>query len=391
MTTPSLDDEDAWRPFREAWSLRDDTVYLNHGSFGPPPNVVRAARRQWIDRLDAQPMDFFVRTLEPALLDARENLARFVDTAPGNLVFAENATTGMNAVAANFALQAGDEVLLTSHEYGAVQRIWDRACRRSGAETKIVELPLPLESAEQIVDAIAAGCTERTRLIVVSHITSATAAIFPVAAICRQARDRGVAVCVDGPHAVAQVPLSLDALDCDFYTASCHKWLCAPFGSGFLYVHPRRQENFQPVQLSWGRVHPEDILRWDDEFLWSGTRDPSAYLSVPAAIEFIEAAGLDAFRRRTHYLARYARQRIEALTGLPAVMPDDESWYGSMALAALPAGDRAALQDALWKRFGIETPIIEFQGGRYIRVSCQLYNQRSEIDRLVSALGELLV
>jgi isopenicillin-N epimerase len=393
-----------------AWSIRGDTIYLNHGSFGPPPNVVRAARRSWIDRLEAQPMDVFVRTLEPALFEAREKLARFVDTAAENLVFAENATSAMNAVAWNVELARGDEVLLTSHEYGAVRRIWERACTQTGAEIKIIELPLPLESKESIVEAVFARASERTRLIVVSHVTSATATIFPVAEICRAARAREIAVCIDGPHAIAQIPLSIDALDCDYYTASCHKWLCAPFGSGFLYVHPRRQEGFQPPQLSWGRIRPEDVRRWDDEFLWSGTRDPSAYLSVPAAIEFMESAGLEAFRRQTHALAQDARQRIEALTGQAAPVPDSdapdseapdseapdseapdsEAWYGSMSLSALPAGDRAELQDALWNRFGIEVPIIDFQGGRYIRVSCHLYNDRSDIDRLLTALGELL-
>jgi isopenicillin-N epimerase len=352
--------------------------------------MVRQARREWIDRLDAQPMDFFLRTLEPAWFAARERLATFVRAEPGNLVFVENATTGMNLVAANTALSPGDEVLLTDHEYGAVQDIWRRACKRAGAARRLATLSLPFTTSERIVEEIFRHVSPRTRLIVVSHITSKTATILPVETVCREARGRGVAVCVDGPHAVAQVPLAIDALDCDYYTASCHKWLCAPFGSGFLYVQPRQQAGFEPQQVSWGRVEGAEKTSWCDEFVWTGTRDPSAYLSVPAAIDFLEQVGLDAFRQRSHYLARYARRRLIKSLDLRPLAPDDEQWYGSMALLQLPDGDRAELQQALWNEYGVEVPIIDFAGRRLIRVSCHLYNTTDDIERLAAALGELL-
>jgi isopenicillin-N epimerase len=386
-----IDDDAAWEQWRGCWKLRDDTIYLNHGSFGPPPEPVRAARRKWIDLLDAQPMDFFVRRFEPELFAARERLATFVGTTRENLVFVENATTAMNVVASSFPLQPGDEVLLTDHEYDAVHRIWTRRCARAAASApRIVNLPLPLESSEQVVDAIFAAVNERTRLIVVSHVTSKTATILPVAAICAKAHQVGVAVCVDGPHALAQIPLDVDSLGCDFYAASLHKWLSAPFGSGFLYVHPRHQELVETPLLSWGRIAPAKPETWDDEFTWTGTRDPSAYLSVPVAIDFLESVGPDAFRGRTHHLARYARGRLIETTGGEAIVPDDEQWYGSMALVSLPPGDSLSLQIALWERFGIEVPIIDFAGQRYIRVSCYLYNDRRQIDSLCEALGELL-
>lgn len=223
----------------EAWNLEPGVTYLNHGSFGPPPEAVRQARAVWQERLDRQPMDFFVRQLEPALLAARNKLAQFVGSDPENLIFVENATVGMNIVADSFPLQAGDEVLLNNHEYGAVQRIWKRACDAAGAKLVIATLPLPIRNAEETVAGLLAEATEKTRLIVVSHITSPTAITLPVADLCRAARERGIAVCIDGPHAVAQLELNLESLGCDFYTASCHKWLSAPFGSGFLYVAPR--------------------------------------------------------------------------------------------------------------------------------------------------------
>jgi isopenicillin-N epimerase len=336
-------------------------------------------------------MDFFFRQLEPALRSARSRLAAFVGTSADNLVFAENATYGMNVVAHSVELQPGDEILLTDHEYGAVTRIWQRACRRAGAAApRVGRLPSPFESAGHVVDALMGACHDRTRLIVVSHVTSPTAVILPVADICRAARDRGIAVCIDGPHAPVQLPLSLDSLDCDFYTASCHKWLCGPFGSGFLFVHPRQHGRVVPLVQSWGRLHPDGVSQWDDEFFWSGTRDYSAFLTVGRAIEYFEEIGLDVVRRRMHHLARYARRRLVELTGLAPLVPDSPAWYGSMAHVPLPPVDARALQQQLWDRYGIEVPIVDWGNRQYVRVSCHVYNTTRQIDHLADALKESL-
>ena len=371
----------------DAWKLRSDTIYLNHGSFGPPPEPVRLAQVEWKRRLDEQPMDFYVRQYEPAWLAARARLAAWLGADANNLTFVENATYGMNVVAQSFPLAPGDEVLLNDHEYGAVVRIWQRACRKAGTVApRIAKIPVPITSVEQVVEALFAEVTDRTKLIVVSHVTSATAVILPVAEICRRAAARGIAVCIDGPHAPAQVPLALDSLGCDFYTASCHKWLCAPLGSGFLYVAPRWQSTIEPPLLSWGRVSPRQPETWYDEFVWSGTRDSSPYFAVSAAIDFMQQVGLEAFRATTHELARYARARLVELTGREPIVPDDSAWYGTMAHVPLPPGDRQSLQDALWRRHGIEVPIIDWNGGRYIRVSCHLYNTPRQIEQLIAAL-----
>ncbi|HEY2413034.1 MAG TPA: aminotransferase class V-fold PLP-dependent enzyme [Pirellulaceae bacterium] len=387
----------AWQQLKAEWNLRSGTTYLNHGSFGPPPRCVREARQKWQDAIDSQPMDFFVRQLDPAWRAARDRLAVFVGSPASDLIFVENATAGMNIIADSFPLAAGDEVLLTDHEYGAVHRIWQRASETVDAKTKIADLPLPFRSIKETVDAIFAAATNQTRLIVVSHITSPTAVIFPVAEICRQARQRGIAVVIDGPHAVAQIPLDIQKLDCDFYTASCHKWLSGPFGSGFLYSAPHQQQHVRPPVLSWGRLPPNQIDSWSDEFVWSGTRNPVAYLAVPAAIDFLENIGLEAFRARTHWLAQYARRKLTDIFQLEPIVPDDPAWYGSMAhvpLSPTTTNETCAvanpLQHTIWKRFGIEVPIVDFAGRRYIRVSCHLYTDTQQIDRLAIGLKELL-
>lgn len=389
MDEPSQRDmtnDQHWLDLARHWSIRPDTLYLNHGSFGPPPGPVRYARRKWIDALDEQPMDFYLRSIEPALQKAREATASFCGTSWENLVFVENATFGMNVVADHFPLQPGDEILLNNHEYGAVQRIWQRACLRSGATLKVVDLPAKIESPEQVVQAVMSGVSPQTRLVVVSHITSPTALIMPVAEICRELRERGVASCVDGPHAPAQIDLQIDALGCDFYTASCHKWLCGNLGSGFLTVAPHWHEVIEPQIKSWGRLLPAMPEYWFDEFTWSGTRDPSCYLTVPTAIEFMESVGLDQFRQRSYWLADQARQRLMAEFGGQTLADPGQGWYGCMAHVSLPAGDWTELQQQLWQSHRIEVPIIHFEDEWFVRVSCHLYNNQVQLETLVKAL-----
>lgn len=395
MTDLSLDQFD-WDHWTSEWSLEPGVTYLNHGSFGPSPDTVRRARVQWLDALERQPMDFLVRRLEPLLDEAAARLGAFVGCRGDDLVFVPNATTGMNVVASSIELAAGDEVLLTDHEYGAVVRIWGQRCGRVGAKCVTARLPLPLETKDAVVDALFESVTDRTRLIVVSHVTSQTAAILPIAEICQRARAEQIPVCVDGPHAIGMVPLQIAELGCDFYTASCHKWLSGPFGSGFLYVSPRRRGRLQPPVTSWGRSLSGRQASWRDEFYWPGTYDPTPFLALPAAIDFLERVGLEEFRSQTHTLARNARQRVAEFTGGEPFVPDDPAWYGSMITIPLPEVPRSdawpgkphPLQVVLWERFQIEVPVFEWRQRLCLRVSCHLYNRPEDIDRLLDALQE---
>ena len=382
----------------DQWSLRPGVTYLNHGSWGPSPRPVLEARDIWSRRLDEEPMDFFTRTFETDLAAASEELGRFVGAAGDDILFMPNATVAMNHVAANLALAAGDEVLATNHEYGAVLRIWREVCRAAGAELVVQRLPGRLESDSDIVAAFFEGVTERTRLIVVSHVTSPTAAILPVGAICQEARRRGIPVCIDGPHAPAMVEIDIARLGCDYYCASLHKWLSAPFGSGFLYVAKRHQQRFRPLVRSWGGSFSARPPSWKDEFNWFGTFDPAPFLAVSAAIAFFEDIGLERFRQSTHQLAREARHKISSLTGLEPFIADRPERYGSMIALPLPAlenfegghGRTDPLQVRLWQEFQVEVPVMHWGGRRLLRVSCHLYNTGEQIDRLVEALRSSL-
>jgi isopenicillin-N epimerase len=395
--------------------------------------MVTEARQKWIEELESEPMDFFMRQMEGCLEHARERLAEVVGTRGDNLIFVDNATFAMNIVAASFPLAPDDQVLATNHEYGAVLRIWRERCRKAGAKLVVQKLPESFVEPGEVVEEFLRGFTSRTRLIVVSHITSPTALILPVAEICRRARELGISVCIDGPHALAAIPVDIDRLGCDFYCASCHKWLSAPFGSGFLYLHPRWRQTVQPIVVSWGRSLSGRTPSWQDEFIWSGTRDPSSFLAVPAAIDFLAslsrdiddltlvaggtserpantateetwcragphgAEGVALFRQISGRLAEQARRRMTAVTQREPIGALDRQWYSTMITLPLPDGVKEApeghlhpLQAALWERFQIEVPVVNWNGRRHIRVSCHLYNDIDEIDRLATALDDLL-
>lgn len=420
---PKPDSEQAMRPAQapaaapcelpanlaELWNLAPGITYLNHGSFGLTPMRVLEAQARLRGELTDDPVDFLCRRYQPYLNAALAKLAGFVGTFPSNLVFVDNATTGMNAAAVSLSVSAGDEIIVGDHEYGAVARLWRQVSQRAGAIVHTPTIPAPIDSTDALIDALLQPLNSRTRVLVVSHVTSATAVVFPLDQMVAEARRRHAQfgggplwIVVDGPHALLQVPLQIDRLDVDCYTASCHKWLSAPIGSGFLYAHPRVQSRIRPALTSWGTMPADEQENFQGEFHWPGTRDPSAWLAVPAAIELFASIGLERFRNQTHELARYARAQLIDRLGAEPLVPDSPDWYASMVALALPEPAGAALgtqaakrralgwQQQLWERAGIEVPLNVWGGRTVLRVSCHLYNRADQIDRLVDTLAEVL-
>ncbi|NQV25732.1 MAG: aminotransferase class V-fold PLP-dependent enzyme [Rhodopirellula sp.] len=370
-------------------------------------------------------MNFFLREMEPALEASLSVLADFVGTSRSHLIFVDNATFGMNVVAASTRLAADDEVLINDHEYGAVTRLWRRTCQQRKARLVTCELPAGFTDPDAIVENLYAGVTPRTKLIVVSHVTSPTALVMPVDEICRRAKELGIPVCIDGPHAVAMLPLNLKKLDCDFYTASCHKWLSAPFGSGFLYVAPRQQKRVQPAIVSWGGSIGGRQPSWKDEFNWLGTRNPAAFLATADAVRLLqssvrsaeilaetslaEPAGadqprtmLEEFRRSSSTMIDHAVAELGHSVGARLLIEHPASRSNSMVSLVLPqelfpevesvgkAGQRHPLQDWLWESCKIEIPIIHWREQLLIRISAHLYNSPAEYSRLAEAVREFV-
>ncbi|HWY86918.1 MAG TPA: aminotransferase class V-fold PLP-dependent enzyme, partial [Gemmataceae bacterium] len=395
--TPTPD----WQAARAAMHLDPTIANLNTGSFGPLPKVVFDRATELRKRLAEEPMDFFVRRLPPLLWEARRRLAEFVGTDPRRLIFTCNVTTSINIVAGSLQLSGPGEILLTDHEYLAMQWCWERAAQRQGLTVRTFPLPVLAEDPTEIIDAFREAMTERTRLLFFSHVLSPTGLVLPARAICAEARRRGVLTVVDGAHAPAMVPVQVDAMGCDFYGANCHKWLLAPTGAGFLVLGEGNQDRLQPLQVSWG-WHP-DRARFDepDEFgstprlrfyEFEGTRDCSPWLAVPEAIAFQETLGFAAIRQRNECLVEYVHKLFGDKLGLAAATPRHPDLHGFLTAFRLPEHVLAPeLRQGLWERFRVEAPVVERPDGMLIRVSTHFYNTEAEIDRLGEALRTLVL
>jgi isopenicillin-N epimerase len=384
---------------RQEFLLDPDVVFLNHGSFGATPEPVFAEYGRWQRELERQPVEFLGRRAEGLLDEARAAMAVYLGCSRDDLVFIPNATTGINVVARSLPLAPGDEVVGTDLEYGACERSWEWFCQLRGARYVKAHLPLPLISPDEVVEAIFAAVTPRTRAIFLSHVTSGTALRLPVEAVGRRAREAGIFTVVDGAHAVGQWPVDLSAIGVDLYASNFHKWLCAPKGSGFLYARPDQQHWLESPIVSWGWVEGNDHHRPQSQFVSrnqiQGTRDIAAFLSAPAAVAYQESRDWETVRERCHALAVEARERIAALTGLPQIAPVESPegyrWFCQMAVAPLPEGiDGKALKRRLYDEYRVEAPVTWRGEKPFIRVSFQGYNTRDNLDALMSALENLL-
>lgn len=376
---------------RDLFLLNPNVVFLNHGSFGACPRPVFEVYQQWQLELERQPVEFLGRRFGALMSEAREALGVYLGAAPDDLVYIPNATTGVNTVARSLPLAPGDEVLSTDHEYGACERVWRFVCEKRGARYLRQPVPVPFESPEQVVDAVWSGVTPRTKVLYLSHITSPTALILPIAELIRRARARDIFTVIDGAHAPGQISLALDALGADFYTGNAHKWMLAPKGAAFLYARREVQFLLEPLVVSWGwQAERPGPSRFIDEQEYQGTRDIAAYLSVPAAIRFMAEHDWPTVRAECHALLCEAGKRLGALTGLPSLSPLTAPWCAQMAAFPLPACDLDALKQRLYAEFHIEVPLIFWNGRALVRISLQGYNTWDDLEAFLEALAVCL-
>lgn len=371
---------------------------LNHGSFGACPRAVLDRQRGLRRQMEARPVQFLARQM-PELLDAsRQRLAELVAADPLDLVFVPNATAGVNSVLRSLVFRHGDEILATTHGYNACTNVARFVAQQSHATLVIADLPSPIDSPQQVVEAVMSRATPRTRIALLDHISSPSALVFPIEELVVRLRQEGIETLIDGAHAPGMVPLDLQRMGPTYYTGNCHKWLCAPRGAGFLYVERDRQDGIVPPIISHGYNRPRTgYSRFQDLFDWPGTCDPTAWMCVGAAIEFLDGllpGGLKALTERNHHYAVAAQSLlVEELGARPLCPPE---LLGAMAAVELgddpdpPSGfvDQHRLNQELFDRFGIEAPVYFFPAPPRIvlRVSAQAYNEPGHYQRLVEAL-----
>ncbi len=374
---------------------------LNHGSFGACPRVLLQRQHELRGQLEAQPVQFFERRM-PELLDAsRQRLAQTVGADPQDLVFVSNATAGVNSVLRSLHFRDGDEILVTAHGYNACNNVARFVAQQSHATLVVAEIPSPVGSPEQIVDAVMSHVSPQTRIALLDHISSQSALVFPMEQLVERLHRHGIDTLVDGAHAPGMVPVDLRRIDPTYYTGNCHKWLCAPRGAGFLYVRHDRQDEIFPPVISHGYNRPRpNYSRFQDLFDWPGTSDPTAWLCVGAAIDFLDEllpGGLNALSQRNHRYAVAAQSLlVEELGARPLCPPE---MLGSMAAVELGDDphpptefvDQQRLNQELFERFGIEVPVYFFPAVPRVvlRISAQAYNEPGHYQRLVTALRQL--
>jgi isopenicillin-N epimerase len=390
---------------RSPWLLDPDIVFLNHGSFGSCPAPVLAAQRAWVERLERQPIRFLDRELQVLLADARTAIGRFLGAEPDDLAFVPNATSGVNTIIASLGLGPGDEILTTDHEYNACLNVLHEASARTGVSVAIAAVPFPIDSPDAVVRAVLAAVSPRTRLAVLSHITSPTAIVLPIERLIAELAHLGIDTLVDAAHAPGQVPVDLAALGAAYWSGNGHKWLCAPKGTAVLWVRRDRQEQIRPLVISHGANDPDPSRsRFRKEFDWPGTVDPTGYLAIADAIRYLGSlrpGGWPGLMAANHALTLRGRDLVCEALGIPSPAPDP--MLGAMAAVPLPpslieaAGGPIALKEALYDADRVEVPIIEWPvpaarapdepaRATLLRISAQAYNEASDYETLAAAL-----
>ena len=365
--------------------LDKEITFLNHGSFGACPKPVFENYQEWQLKLEKQPVRFLTKDLYHGLRASRQAVANLIGCDKDDIIFFQNPTTAITNIIYNLQLNQGDEVLMSDHEYGALIRAWSEWGKKNKVNIVQHEISLPMVSQEKFVSDFLKCITDKTKVLFISQITSATGLIFPIQDIIDFARNRGIITIVDGAHCPGHIQFNVQSLGCDFYTGAIHKWLCGPKGTSFLYVNKEKQSSMSPVIYSWGEDGDDpEKSRFLQDFQWQGTRDMSAFLSIPFTIDYFDKNILpnqNACRKLNYYTFMNFKEIFKTIS-----IVDNKEWIGQMISYPLPKNTNENIKLILLMDYKIEIPIFKWKNQTFIRSSTHVYNEKKDIDYLMSAL-----
>ena len=370
--------------------LRDDITYLNFGSFGACVKPVFEKYQQYQLELEQEPVLFITGTGPKYLQQSREALGQYLHADKDDLVYVTNPSFAVNTVARSMKLKAGDEVLTTNLEYGACDMTWNYYCEQTGAHYVRQPITLPLSSKEQFVQELFKGVSPKTRLVFISHITSSTALRLPVEEVIAKAKTLGIPVFVDGAHAPGQTPLNLTKLDVDYYTGACHKWMLTPKGSSFLYVKKEKQAAIDPLVISWGyKAAIPSTSTFLDYHQFNGTRDFSAFLTIPTAIGFMEENKWEQVSASCRQLVKDNAAKFFDITGGQALAPLTDDFILQLLSTEIKTSEPDKLHDLLFEKYKIQVPVMRHGDKVYLRYSINAFNNQEDLDKLATALMDI--
>ncbi len=383
------------------WHIRQDITYLDNGAFGACPTVVVEEQGRIRQKIEENPHDFFERGYVSAWDASRQNLADFLHAEPADLVFVPGATHGLNIVIQSLHFEPDDEILTTNHAYSSVILALNYVAQRDNARLVTVDIPLHLVSPNDVLQRILACVTSKTRFALIDHVPSRSGLVFPIKDIVRQLASHDVDTLVDGAHAAGMIDLDITDINAAYYVANCHKWMCSPRGVGFLHVRPDRAHKIKPLVIARSSyvVNKSKYSRLEQSFGWQGTSCPSAVLSLPVSIDFLNTVipgGLNGLINRNHNLAVIARRVVCKALDIPLPCPD--SMIGAMATIPLPDSPwpeqegMLPIQETLWKEHKIVVPVYSWPAypKRVIRLSAQAYNTLEEYFWFADCLRSVL-
>ena len=370
---------------KKLFMLDPDITFLNHGSFGACPKPIFDKYIQFQKQLEKEPVRLLAYDVFPLLEKSRDALSKFISCNKDDLIFSPNPSTALNTVIKSLNLKENDEILTTNHEYGALDRTWNFICKKTGAKYIQKTIKLPLNSKEEFINDFKKGINEKTKIIFLSHITSSTALIFPVEEICKLAKENNILCIIDGAHVPAHIKLNIKKLNPDIYVGACHKWMCSPKGVSFLYVKKELQKSIDPLVVSWGYESDEPShSQFLDYHQWQGTKDMSAYLTIPDTIKFLKHNNWENVSKKCRETNLWARNEINHLLNKEALC--DEKFLGQMSSIRIDQDATIDYHIYFYKKYKIQLPFIKWNDQSFIRISLQAYNSIEDINILIDAL-----
>ncbi len=374
--------------YKSLFLLDKETTHLNHGSFGACPKPIFDALISWQKKLEFNPAKFLAFDIFVHLEKSRESLSEYINCDKNDIVFFPNPSTALNTVIKSLDLKKDDEILTTNHEYGALDKTWNFMCKNTGAKYIKQNIKLPLKSKNEFINTFIKGINKNTKVIFMSHITSPTGLIFPAEELCQIARENNIFCIIDGAHVPAHIDLDIKKLNPDIYTGACHKWMCAPKGTSFLYAKKNIQDDINPLVVSWGYdAEVPGVSKYLDYHQWQGTNDPSPYLTVPDVIAFLKKYNWKDVSLNCRKINIEARKLVnKTLNKMPI---SDDEFIGQMSAIEIKCTDSIQLIKKLYEDFKIVVPIVKWENKMLLRFSIQAYNSMEDIEKLIFAMKKL--